>query len=72
MQQGRNGAMFIAKFGVSMRFSLKDNTYTIIDYKESGMENMPKGTPLVHYMVRQIINYLQDENVKIWNGNAIP
>lgn len=68
LQQGRNGNVY-SKFGVSMRFSLKDNTLPLLTTKKVAWKTCLK--ELLWFIHGKTDNkLLQDENVKIWNGNA--
>ena len=68
LQQGRNGNVY-SKFGVSMRFSLKNNTLPLLTTKKVAWKTCLK--ELLWFIHGKTDNkLLQDENVKIWNGNA--
>ena len=68
LQQGRNGNVY-SKFGVSMRFSLKNNTLPLLTTKKVAWKTCLK--ELLWFIHGNTDNkLLQDENVKIWNGNA--
>jgi len=68
MQYGRNGSVY-SKLGVSMRFSLKNNTIPLITTKQVAWKTCLK--ELLWFIEGNTDNaLLQNKNVKIWNGNA--
>ena len=68
MQYGRNGNVY-SKLGVSMRFSLKNNTIPLITTKQVAWKTCLK--ELLWFIEGNTDNaLLQNKNVKIWNGNA--
>lgn len=68
LQKGRNGNVY-SKFGASMRFSLKDNTLPLLTTKKVAWKTCLK--ELLWFTNGKTDNkLLQNENVKIWNGNA--